>query len=43
MQGFCREWITVMLAHNAGLAMQRQQRIAVYEQAVGQLATYGAL
>jgi hypothetical protein len=43
MQGFGRKWIAVMLAHNAGLAMQRQQRIAVDEQAVGQLTAYGTL
>jgi hypothetical protein len=43
MQGFGRKKVAVVLAHNARLAMQWQQCIAVNEQAVGQLAAYGAL
>jgi hypothetical protein len=35
MQHFGREWIAVMLAHNAGLAVKRQRCVAVDEQAVG--------
>jgi hypothetical protein len=34
MQGFGREQIAVMLAHHAGLAVKRQQHIAVDEQTV---------
>jgi hypothetical protein len=43
MRCFGREQIAVMLAHNAGLAVKQQRRVAVNEQTVGQLATYGAL
>jgi hypothetical protein len=43
MQGFGRKKVAVVLAHNARLAMQWQQCIAVNEQAVGQLAAYGVL
>jgi hypothetical protein len=35
MQCFGRKGIAVMLAYNAGLAVKRQQRVAVDEQTIG--------
>jgi hypothetical protein len=43
MQGFGRKGIVVVLANNAGLAMQQQWHVAVHEQTNGQLAAYGVL
>jgi hypothetical protein len=43
MQSLCWEWITVVLANNAGLAVKQQQRVAVNEQPVAQFEVVGLL
>jgi hypothetical protein len=41
VQSFGRKWVTVVLANNAQLAMQRQQRVAIDAKAIGKLVMNG--